>query len=78
MIDRHLRCRDVVELLNDYLDGTLLGAAREEVERHLVTCPGCVAFLDQLRLTVDVSARLRADDVPAPVMDQLLRAFRER
>lgn len=78
MSDRHLRCRDVVELLNDYLDGTMLGAEREEVDRHLVTCPGCVAYLRQLRLTVGLSARVEEQDVPAPVMDELLQAFRER
>jgi anti-sigma factor RsiW len=76
MTDRHLRCRDVVELLNDYLDGTLRGAAREEVERHLVACDGCVAFVQQLRLAIDLAARIEPDDVPDHVMDQLLRAFR--
>ena len=76
MSERHLRCREVVELLNDYLDGTLIGAEREEVERHLATCDGCIAFLQQLRTTVRVASTLTEDDVPAPVMDELLRAFR--
>ena len=76
MSERHLRCRQVVELLNDYLDGSLMGAEREEVERHLATCNGCIAFLQQLRTTVRVVSTLTEDDVPAPVMDELLRAFR--
>ena len=76
MSERHLRCREVVELLNDYLDGTLAALAREEVERHLATCNGCIAFLQQLRATVRVAATLTEDDVPAPVMAELLRAFR--
>ena len=78
MSDRHLRCRDVVELLNDYLDGTLRGDAREEVERHLVPCAGCVAYLRQLGLTLDVAARITETAVPDSVMEQLLEAFRRR
>ena len=76
MSERHLRCRQVVELLNDYLDGSLAGAEREEVERHLATCNGCIAFLQQLRATTQLAATLTEDEVPAPVMAELLRAFR--
>ena len=77
MSERHLRCRQVVDLLNDYLDGSLTSADREDVERHLATCNGCIAFLQQLRATVLVAGTLTEDDVPAPVMEELLRAFRE-
>jgi anti-sigma factor RsiW len=68
----------VVELLNAYLDGSLLGDEREEVERHLVTCDGCQAFLAQLRVSVGLTATLREHDVPEPVMGALLDAFRRR
>ena len=72
----HLTCRDVVEILNDYIDGALDDEQRDELERHLVACEGCLAYLDQLRAVTRVAGTLRADDVPAPMMDALLDAFR--
>jgi anti-sigma factor RsiW len=77
MSGTHLTCREVVELVTDYLDDALGDAARDEFERHLVTCEGCRAYLGQMRATVRQGRRLQADEVPAPVMDALLEAFRK-
>jgi predicted anti-sigma-YlaC factor YlaD len=76
MSEDGLPCRAVVELLNDYLEGTLDAPRRAVVEGHLMTCPGCEGYLQQLRLTVELSGTLREQDVPAPVMTALLDAFR--
>ena len=72
----HLTCRQVVELLSDYIDGVLDDEQRDELERHLVTCEGCLAYLDQLRAVTRVAGSLQVDDVPVPMMDALLEAFR--
>lgn len=77
MSERDLVCREVVQLLNDYLDGTLTGAQRDEVDRHLEECDGCLAFLQQLQLATRLTATLTEDDVPAPVIDALLGVFRK-
>ena len=73
----HLACQQLVEVVNDYLEDILDADARREFERHLVACEGCTAYLEQVRLTAHVAGRLRADDVPAPMMDALLTAFRQ-
>ena len=44
-----LACRDVVELLSDYLDGDLDPPLAAAVERHLALCPACIEYLRQLR-----------------------------
>ena len=72
----HLTCRQVVELLSDYIDGVLDDEQRDELERHLVACEGCLAYLDQLRAVTRVAGSLQVDDVPVPMMDALLEAFR--
>ncbi len=54
------RCREVVELLSDHLDDALAAPQRDLVEGHLATCPDCTAYLAQLRTTVDLLGRLRA------------------
>ncbi len=73
-----MACQVVVEVLNDYLEGVLDAGERVRLESHLAECPYCVTYLDQLRLTTRLSARLRASDVPEPVMAALLDAFREQ
>lgn len=73
---RDLPCRDFVELATDYLEGALDSEQRLLVEYHLAFCGPCVTYLDQMRAVVSAVGSLRADDVPEPVMDSLIAAFR--
>jgi anti-sigma factor RsiW len=72
-----LPCVDFVELATDYLEGALPTHQRLIVERHLAFCLPCVDYLEQMRATVRATGALREDDVPEPVMESLLHAFRE-
>jgi anti-sigma factor RsiW len=72
-----MTCRQVVQLLTDYLEGALPAADRRRVEEHLAGCDGCTAFLAQLRTSLRVVAGLAAVEVPAPMRADLLRAFRD-
>jgi anti-sigma factor RsiW len=70
-------CRQVVQLLTDYLDGALSAADRARVDEHLAGCDACTAFIAQLRTMGRVTAELAAEDVPAPLKADLMRAFRD-
>jgi anti-sigma factor RsiW len=72
-----MSCREVVDLLTDYLEDALEPATRERVDEHLATCPECMAYVAQMRTTIGLLGRLREDDVPEPVLDELVRAFRD-
>lgn len=71
-----LTCREFVELLTDYLEGGLPQRERERSEAHLQTCPDCKAYVEQVRTTIDALGRLRENDAPKTVLDQLVDAFR--
>ena len=73
---RRLTCQQVVELVTEYLEGVMEPARRARFEAHLAGCHGCTNYLEQVRTTVAVVGRLDASDVPAPVMSELLSAFR--
>jgi len=73
---RRLTCQQVVELVTEYLDGVMEPRRRARFEAHLAGCDGCTAYLEQFRTTLALVGRLGADDVPAPVMDELVSAFR--
>ena len=71
-----LTCREVVELLSDYLEGALAPSERDRVAAHLLTCPECTAYLVQLRATIGALGRLREQDIPRPIRERLVAAFR--
>jgi predicted anti-sigma-YlaC factor YlaD len=71
-----LSCREVVEILGDYLEGAMTPEDRVRLEQHLADCDGCTAYLEQLRVTIRLSGRLTEDAVSAEGIAPLLEAFR--
>jgi hypothetical protein len=53
-----LACRQLVEVVTDYLDGVLPADWREHVDEHLAGCDGCTQYMRQIRDTVRLLARL--------------------
>ena len=60
----------------EYLEGVLPVEQRLIVERHLAFCSPCVDYLEQMRAVIRATGALREQDVPEPVMDSLVAAFR--
>jgi anti-sigma factor RsiW len=71
-----MTCRELVELVTEYLEGTLPAAERRRFEAHLSGCRHCRAYLAQMRMTVGVLGRLTEADVGADAEAALRRAFR--
>jgi predicted anti-sigma-YlaC factor YlaD len=73
-----ITCREIVEVMTDYLENKLERAERLCFERHLVQCPPCRDYLGQLRTTIEEMGRLRAheSEVPAGTRSAMLEAFR--
>jgi anti-sigma factor RsiW len=74
---RELACRELVELVTEYLEGTLPERDRELVEEHLAGCPPCRAHLQQMRDTIRLLGALTEEDVDPRARDELLYAFRD-
>jgi anti-sigma factor RsiW len=73
-----ISCREVVELVTDYLDGALSPAELERMEAHLAGCPPCVTYVEQLRTTSRLVAAAEAAELEQrPDRDALLAAFRD-
>ena len=70
-------CRDAVELVNDYLEGTLSRHDRKRFEKHLAKCDACTTYLDQIRTTIAASGRISPEDLPADVVEGLVELFRQ-
>jgi anti-sigma factor RsiW len=72
-----LECRELVELVTDYLEGALAPGERARFDRHLALCDGCTTYLRQLRATLRAAGRLSERSLPEGVRNRLLDAFRD-
>ena len=50
-----MECRQIAELLGDYLDGTVPKETRELIEWHIESCAPCVAFVNTYRGTLNAT-----------------------
>jgi anti-sigma factor RsiW len=73
---RDLVCQQVVELVTDYLEGTLRGPARRRFERHLAGCPLCTEYLAQMRKTIRLAGRVTPEDLTPRMRDDLTDLYR--
>ena len=79
MIDRdlpELPCRELVELVTEYLEERLSPDDRARFDAHLAACEACRAFLDQFRQTIRALGRLPDEALSVEVRATLLAAFR--
>jgi len=75
-IHGELTCRELVELVTDYLEEALPPAERAIFESHIDGCDACAIYLDQIRATVAVAGKLGEERVAPAARDALLAAFR--
>jgi len=82
MIHDPFDCQMLVELVTDWLEGELPEPTREELELHVATCAGCIAYVEQMRVTQTALERLESIDVVEPMeadaRESLLAVFRAR
>jgi anti-sigma factor RsiW len=71
-----ISCRELVELLTSYLDGSLEPQERRRLDAHLMDCEGCTNALAQLRTTIEVTGRLTEEAVAAPEREAIRAVFR--
>jgi anti-sigma factor RsiW len=70
-------CQQLVELVTEYLEGTLSGLDQERFEEHIALCPMCQVHLEQLRLTVRELGRLGEQDIDPEILAELRERFRD-
>jgi anti-sigma factor RsiW len=69
-------CKELVETITDYLEDTMDAAERERLEAHLEKCPGCVAFVEQMRTSLRALVAAGVEQVGEERQKELLDVFR--
>ena len=69
-------CRELVELVTDYLEDRLSPVDRTRFEAHLDACEACRDYLDQFRQTIRALGALPEESLSPEMRKNLLDAFR--
>jgi len=72
-----LLCKEVVELVTDYLEDALLPEKRAQFEEHVAGCVGCTNYVEQVRLTIGMLRNLAQEPVFPETKEELLQVFRQ-
>lgn len=71
-----LVCQQMVELITDYLEGTLPRARHRRFEAHIAGCEHCTEYLEQMRRTIRLTGRLRAEDLTPQMSEEFAAIYR--
>jgi anti-sigma factor RsiW len=71
-----LTCRELTEIMTDYLEGRMRPMRRLEFQIHLGMCGRCRVYLRQMRATIKALGALPTRPAPPEVTAELLRRFR--
>lgn len=74
---RDLTCKELVELVTGYLEGSLRGRRRRRFASHLEACDGCTRYLAQMEATIRSTGTLTEEQVTDEQRTVLLAAFRD-
>jgi anti-sigma factor RsiW len=71
-----MTCRELVEIVTDFIEGAMPARERSRFEEHLVMCDGCANYVEQMRETRRAVGALREESISPEARDALLGAFR--
>jgi anti-sigma factor RsiW len=69
-------CNVLVEVITDYLEGTMAPEERARFDEHLIYCDGCTTYLEQMRATLAAVGRIPAESLNGQARERLLQSFR--
>ena len=72
-----MTCIELVELVTEYLEGSMPAEQRARFEEHVSRCDGCTTYLEQFRMTIRLTGMLSEEQVAPDARETLLGVFRD-
>jgi anti-sigma factor RsiW len=75
-----ITCRELIDFLADYTDGSLEPVERQAFDEHLAICPDCQEYVESYRWTIGLERAALCDDlehlppIPSSVVSAILAA----
>ena len=73
-----MNCRDLAEVLIDYVAGDLPPDEAERIRQHLDFCPPCVCYIETYQLTIRLTRHLPCEPLPEELKQRLQAALESR
>jgi hypothetical protein len=74
---QEITCKELVEVVTDYLERRMPPDRRLLFEEHVAFCSWCQTYLDQMRETIRITGTLTEGDLSPETRDALLETFRD-
>ena len=71
-----MACKELVEVITAYLEGTMADEDSGRFDAHLAECPFCTEYVAQMRTTIAALGRIDERTISPATRMQLLAAFR--
>lgn len=72
-----MNCIQLVDLVTDYLEGSMPPEQRTRFDEHVAGCDGCTTYLEQFRITIRLTGMLSEEQIAPQARDTLLGVFRD-
>lgn len=72
-----MTCKELTELLQDFLDGELPKEYMDLICHHLRLCAPCMDFLESYKITVSITRQLPCLEMPPEMKQRLQAALKE-
>ncbi len=72
-----MNCRELAELLIDFISGELPPDHHQRIQEHLGACPPCVTYLETYQLTIRITRKLPCQPIPPALKERLEKALAE-
>jgi anti-sigma factor RsiW len=69
-------CNELVEVITDYIEERLPVADRQRFDAHLLECPYCVVYIEQMRDTIAAVGSVDVDAIDPSDRAKLVELFR--
>jgi anti-sigma factor RsiW len=71
-----MSCKELVEVITAYLEGTMADEDRGGFVAHLAECPFCTEYVAQMQTTIATLGRIDKQTISPASRMELLAAFR--
>ncbi len=73
-----LTCKEFLSELNEFLDESVCGTTKEELQRHVNECPNCFVVVDTTKKTLRVFRGVTEKAIPEEVHTRLMKALERK
>ena len=73
-MNQPLTCKELVEVVTDYLEGAFSKQEEQRFDQHLTRCEGCCIYLEHMRQTINMVGTLCEDTTVPQVHVEMLEA----